>query len=468
MTPLQIQHLKDIYYSGIQAVDPYQIMMKSLLIDHDILTIQNSEKIFQFDLKPFKKIAVIGFGKATAKMAKAVEEVLSDRINSGLISVKYGHTEDLSVIETIEAGHPIPDSNSETAAQRILSNAAEYKSDTLVLVLISGGGSALVSSPYNSSNSKIHINLQDKQEISNLLLKCGASIQEINCIRKHLSLIKGGRLAHALYPATTISLILSDVIGDPLDVIASGTTVPDSSTFPEVKKIIDRYELEQHLSQNINKLVQYGMDGIIPETPKANDKLFDKVTNIVIGNNYDCLVDARLKAEQIGYTAEILNGYITGDVEDAALWLHRNMFQKIKEHPKKNLCFIAGGETTVRLTGCGKGGRNQQLALCFLYIMSLNPVFTDRVYFMSAGTDGNDGPTDAAGAFACSEILKRSKKLNLDITWYLKENDSYRFYEQLDYLFKTGPTNTNVCDIQVILYTGNKLNPTNHIFEKSF
>lgn len=468
MNTPQIQHLKDIYASGIQAVDPYQIMMKSIVIDQDTLTIQNSEKIFQFDLKLFKKIAVIGFGKATAKMAKAVEEVLSYRIDSGLISVKYGHTEDLSIIKTIEAGHPIPDSNSEVAAARILSDSAKYQSDTLVLVLISGGGSALVSSPYKASDSKVQLNLKDKQQISNLLLSCGASIQEINCVRKHLSSIKGGRLAKALYPATTISLILSDVIGDPLDVIASGTTVPDTNTFSEVKSIINRYGLEKHLSQNINKIVQYGLDGIIPETPKADDKLFDRVTNIVIGNNYDCLVDARLKAEQLGYTAEIMNGYITGDVEDAALWLHQNMFRKIKKHPKKKLCLITGGETTVRLTGSGKGGRNQHLALCFLYIMSLNPIFTDHVYFMSAGTDGNDGPTDAAGAFASSEILNRSKKLNLDIAQYLKTNDSYRFYEQLDYLFKTGPTNTNVCDIQVMIYTGSQPGSPREGFIKSF
>jgi len=454
MTSRQIQHLKDIYFSGIQAVDPYQIIIDSINIDQDILTIQNSEKIFQFDLTPFPKIVVIGFGKATAKMAKAVEAVFSGRIDSGLISVKYGHTEDLSIIETIEAGHPIPDKNSETAAARILNKVSDYDSKTLVLVLISGGGSALVASPYCASDPKIQLSLKDKQHLTGLLLKCGASIQEINCVRKHLSSIKGGRLAQAIAPATIISLILSDIIGDPLDVIASGTTVPDPSTYLEVKEILNRYNLENQLSEDTNKLLQYGLHGVIPETPGSKDQLFNKVSNIVIANNYDCLVDARNKAELLGYSAEISNGYITGDVEDAALWLFQDTHRKIKEFPKKNLCFITGGETTVRITGDGKGGRNQHLALCFLYLMSLSPVFTDRLYFMSAGTDGNDGPTDAAGAFACSEILEKSKKMDLDIAWYLKENDSYRFFEQFDQLFKTGPTNTNVCDIQIILYHG--------------
>ena len=333
---------------------------------------------------------------------------------------------------------------------------SEYDSKTLVLVLISGGGSALVTSPYYSSNPKIQLSLKDKQHLTDLLLKCGASIQEINCVRKHLSSIKGGRLAQTIVPASIISLILSDVIGDPLDVIASGTTVPDPSSYLEVKEIFNRYHLENQLSENTNKLLQFGLDGAIPETPNRSDQLFDKVSNIVIGNNYDCLVEARKKAEQLGYTAEIINGFITGDVEDAALWLYQNTFRKIKEFPKKNLCFITGGETTVRITGAGKGGRNQHLALCFLYLMSLSPIFTDRIYFMSAGTDGNDGPTDAAGAFACSEILEKSQKKDLDITWYLKENDSYRFFEQFDQLFKTGPTNTNVCDIQVILYCGDQ------------
>lgn len=448
----QIQNLKDIYFSGIQAVDPYQIMLDSITVDQDVLTIQNSEKFFQFDLSQFSKIVVIGFGKATAKMAKAVEEVMIDRIHSGLIAVKYDHIEKLSTIKIIEAGHPVPDENSEKAASNILEFVADLGVETLALVLISGGGSALISAPYQSTDPNVRLNLKDKQLISDLLLKCGANIQEMNCVRKHFSAIKGGRLLKALTPATTISLILSDVIGDPLDVIASGPTVSDSSTFEKVKEIVDRYKLSKQLPGHVNQMLQFGLDGLVPETPKSDEKIFDTVSNIIIANNYDCLVGAKQKAESLGYEADIINGYITGDVEDAAFWLYQSAIRKIQENPKKNLCFITGGETTVRRTGDGKGGRNQHLALCFLYLMTLSPVFRDQIYFLSAGTDGSDGPTDATGAFACNEILDAANKFGLDIVWHLKQNDSYRFYDQLNQLFKTGPTKTNVCDIQVILY----------------
>ncbi|TYB30807.1 MAG: glycerate kinase, partial [Candidatus Mcinerneyibacterium aminivorans] len=393
-------------------------------------------------------------GKATATMAKAMEEILKDKITRGLISVKYGHTADLEKIEYIEAGHPVPDENGFNAGKKILDIAKNADKNTLVITLISGGGSALLTHPYVYDNEeKIEIRLEDMQDTTNRLLKCGAIINEINCLRKHLSAIKGGKLAKALYPAKSINLILSDVVGDRLDTIASGPTSPDDTTFEEMDRIIKKYEIRDNLPRNVLKILEKGLKGDVEETPKEKDKIFKNTNNILIGTNYQSLQACANKASSLGYNSLIISSQIVGEAKDVAKVL-AGIAKDSKKHDllgDKPLCIIAGGETTVTLTGEGKGGRNQEIALSYLAEIEKEMDSFENIYFISASTDGNDGPTDAAGAYADIELFERSKEKDLSIDDYLKNNDSYHFFEEIDGLVKTGPTNTNVCDIHLIL-----------------
>ncbi len=445
--------LKRIFFAAVGRVDPYKIIRKCIRIANNKLNIELEEERFSFDLNNFKKIFIIGTGKATAKMAKAVEELLINRIDKGIISVKYGHTEHLSTIDTIEAGHPVPDENSIKAAQKIVEIAEIADEKALVINLISGGGSSLLTRPleYTIDSKKNSLTLKEIQKTTEALLSCGATISEINCIRKHISSIKGGRLSRLLYPATQINLILSDVVGDRLDTIASGLTTFDESTYENALEIIKRYDIEDKIPLKVLNLIKAGASGLIDETPKREDRIFTKVFNILIGSNYSALLAASKAAETLGYNTTIISSQITGESREIAK-VFLGISNDIKNHSlpvKRPACIIAGGETTVTLRGSGKGGRNQELALSFLSGMKNEREDMKDTYFLSAATDGNDGPTDAAGAFASLQILEKSVGMNVED--YLKNNDSYSFFDQIGWLFKTGPTNTNVCDIQILL-----------------
>jgi glycerate 2-kinase len=451
----EIKQLSQIFQAAVDRVDPEKMIRKSVTVKDSTLEIRTEDVHLAFNLHEFDKIFVVGAGKATAKMAKAVEELLKEKITDGIISVKYGHTEALDVIRTVESGHPVPDANSVRAAEEIIKIAGKCDKKTAVLNLISGGGSALLVSPltYETPAGKVELSLDDIQKTTGVLLSCGAPIDEMNCVRKHLSLVKGGRLARLLYPATQVNLILSDVIGDRLDTIASGLTSPDETTYGDALVILEKYGVTDRIPNSVMKAINDGRKGLIEETPGKEDPSFKKVSNILIGTNYTALLAASERSRSLGYNTSIISSHVTGEAREAAKVLY-GIALDIKKHGTpvpKPACAVAGGETTVTVRGSGKGGRNQELALSVLSEMKKNPAAKDGVYFLSASTDGNDGPTDAAGAFASAEVLERSIGKKLIIDDYLKNNDSYNFYKKTGALLKTGPTNTNVCDLQIIL-----------------
>lgn len=456
--------LKDIFMAGVERADPYKMMMGHVSLENSILKFRTGpgnrdQALKQISLADFNKIHVIGTGKATAKMAKAIEDVLGNRITQGVISVKSGHTEDLQKIRIIEAGHPIPDENSIRAAREISELARKSDEKTLVVTLISGGGSALMAYPFSpdlwNGKQEIILTLKDKQETTRILLKCGAAINEINCVRKHLSRIKGGRLARMIYPAVSLNFILSDVVGDRLDSIASGPTTFDNTSFCDMHEIIKKYDISESIPGNVRKISDSGLNNALEDTPKQGDAVFERVNNILIGTNYQSLVAAKARAEAFGFNTVILSSQVIGEACEAAKVLCgiAKDARKYELLGKKPFCIIAGGETTVTLRGNGKGGRNQEMALSFLSEIEKDPEGTEGISFLSGATDGNDGPTDAAGAFACNEILESANKEKLSVSEYLKNNDSYHFFDKTGFLLKTGPTNTNVCDLQIMLIT---------------
>lgn len=429
----------EIFQAGLSAVAPGAAIKKICRVDGENFIVAGSV----YDLSLFEKIIVIGAGKAGASMAKALEELLGKRISAGLITVKYGHLETLTRVKLQQAGHPVPDANGIAGAEAIYQLATDADIKTLVICLISGGGSALLPLPVPG------IRLQDKQETTKVLLACGATIHEINTIRKHLSVIKGGGLAQAVYPATLLTLILSDVVGDDLDSIASGPCVPDPTTFADCRAILNKYEIEKTIPDPVLRHITAGIAGQIAETPKADQEFFTRTKNIIIASNFDALLAAKNRADELGYNSLLLSSMLEGETSIVAA-NHIAIAREIVKHGyplKTPACLLSGGETTVTITGTGKGGRNQEFVLAAATRMA----GLDNLLVFSAGTDGTDGPTDAAGAIADSSTLSRAKDIALNPQLYLNNNDSYHFFEQLQDLYKTGPTNTNVMDLRIIL-----------------
>jgi hydroxypyruvate reductase len=387
----------------------------------------------------FRHIYVIGAGKAGASMAKGAERVLGRHITSGLINVKDGHVLKLRRIELNECGHPIPDARGVAGAQRIAGIAGQAGEDDLVICLMSGGGSALM--PYPAEP----VTLEGKQATTRLLLACGADIHEINAVRKHCSRIKGGQLARLAYPATVMTLMLSDVIGDDLDVIGSGPTAPDASTFTRVKGILDKYELWERVPAPVRERIEAGLAGEIPETPKPGDPAFTRTRNLVIGSNDLAVRAAAARAKALGFRTLVLSTFVEGETREVAR-MHAAIAKEVV-HSGRPLrspaCIITGGETTVTIKGNGLGGRNQE----FVLAAAIDIAGLPNVVILSAGTDGSDGPTDAAGAIADGRTLDRLPGARE----FLANNDSYHYFEQLGDLIKTGPTNTNVMDVRIIL-----------------
>ena len=397
-----------------------------------------------YNLAKFKKIIVIGAGKASIYMAKAMEEILADRITKGLIITKYNHLARLKKIKFIEAGHPIPDKNAIFGAKKIKKLLNSAGKEDLVINLISGGGSSLMTLPVKG------IYLKDIQKLTKLLLFSGATIHEINTIRKHLSQVKGGNLARLIYPAQSINLIISDVINNDLDVIASGPTVPDSSTFKQALNILKKYKLFNKVSKNILKHLQEGVRSKILETPKKNDLIFKKVYNLIVGSNRLVLEEARKKAQQLGYQTKIFSYALKGEARDVAKD-QVNQFKKFLDLKTKKqsqpICLISGGETTVTIKGKGKGGRCQEFALASAIEISKK----ENLVVLACGTDGTDGPTEAAGAIADGQTITKALKKHLNPEKYLTNNNSYYFFKKLGDLVITGPTHTNVMDLYLIL-----------------
>lgn len=452
MNPSQpFSDLKAIYQAAVKRVDPYAMVQSRVNLAGNTLNIRLDNQELRLSLDRFEKIYVLGAGKATAPMARAMEEILGPKLSGGLISVKKGHTDTLNKIEIIEAGHPVPDENSVSAAQQIINIAAKGDEATLFINLISGGGSALLACPgaYRGAS----ITLADKQKTTELLLACGAGINEINRVRKRLSGIKGGKLARHMYPATSVNLILSDVVGDDLGAIASGPTAPDFTSVAQALGIVKKYGLLSRLPPGVAKILESGALQKTDKDQVSDDKVFSKVHNILLGNNLSALNAARQMAESLGYNTLVLSSRITGEAREIAR-VFSGMAQDIalgSLPPQRPACVLAGGETTVTIQGNGKGGRNQEMALSFLQALETSPAGIENIFFLSGATDGNDGPTDAAGAFASQTVLEAGKKAGLDISEHLGRNDSYTYFDAAGHLFKPGPTNTNVCDLQILI-----------------
>jgi hydroxypyruvate reductase/glycerate 2-kinase len=426
-----------IFSEAIAAVDPAACIYRSVSKKDNELII-NGEK---YDLSRYDNIYAIAFGKAAISMSKAIEDVLGDSLSSGLAVTKHGFGDCLSKMEVFESNHPVPDDSSVKAGQMVHDLLEKTEASDLVIFLISGGGSALLTYPRKG------ITISDIARITDSLMRAGATIDELNTARKHLCSIKGGGLAKMAFPSESVSLILSDVVGDPLDVIASGPTVPDTSSFGDFSEIIERYEIG--ITVGIGGLLEDGLEGVIEETPKAGDYIFEKTSHYLVGNNSLALQEAEIKASKLGYNTMVMSSSIVGEAREVAKVLAA--ITREERHGVSPLplpaCILAGGETTVTMKGNGSGGRCQEAALSF----GIEASGLHNVLLLAAGTDGNDGTTDYAGAFADGETLERGKGIQLDAHAYLSDNNSYAYFKETGDLVKTGPTGTNVMDIYIIL-----------------
>ncbi len=392
----------------------------------------------RFPLEAFDRIFLISIGKAAVEMAAAVQLVAGKWLAGGVAITKHGHAQRrLPRIPIIEAGHPIPDIPGIRAAHRVRAMLRELNARDLLLVTVSGGASALLSAPADP------VTLAAKQKTTNLLLRAGADIFQLNAVRKHLSFLKGGRLAALAYPATVVSLLLSDVIGDPLDVIGSGPCAPDPTTFADAIQVLEKFKIVARTPKAVLDLLRKGARGEIAETPKPGDPLFKNVYNVVAGSNALALAAAARQARCLGYRTRILSKNVSGEARDVA----PAQIEVLRNVAKRPACLLAGGETTVTVKGKGKGGRNQELALAAAIALDGLP----DVLALCAGTDGADGPTDAAGAIVAGDTVVRARRLGLDPYDFLRNNDSYTFFAALGDLVKTGPTGTNVMDIEILL-----------------
>jgi hydroxypyruvate reductase len=434
-TRQQREQVLAVMSAALEAVDPADAVRRHVTREGDTLRVDGRE----YDLGHYEHVYVVGAGKAGAVMAQAIEELLLDRITQGVVIVKRGYTAPTRRIVIHEGGHPLPDPAGLMGTRRMVELLQQTGERDLVIVLISGGGSALLTMPVEG------IQLRELQALTGQLLASGATINEINAVRKHLSAVKGGQLARLAAPADILTLILSDVVGSPLDVIASGPTVPDESTFEDAWAVLDRYDLWRQVPESIRKRLEAGRQGKIEETPKPGDPIFDRVTNVIIGDNAIAAQAAIEQAGKLGFNTLLLSTYVEGEAREVA-----RVFAAIAKEivhsgrpVARPACVVAGGETIVTLQGTGKGGRNMELALAAgIAIQGL-----EDTIIASLATDGTDGPTDAAGALVDGTTVERATRLGMDPWDYLGRSDSYHFFEPLGDLLVTGPTNTNVNDL---------------------
>ncbi|MEJ5202282.1 MAG: glycerate kinase [Anaerolineales bacterium] len=433
--------VRSVLTAALQAVDPYQAVQSALHRTGDQLKV--AEQVYS--LKDFRQIHVVGAGKAAYPMALALEDVLGDSLSGGLVITKEGHLPPESALRRVrilEAGHPLPDARGVEATRQMLGLLDNASAEDLVFCLISGGGSALMTAPVDE------VSLSDLQQLTTRLLHCGATIKQINTLRKHLDQVKGGGLARRTAPARLCTLILSDVVGDPLDVIASGPTIPDASTFQDAWQVLESFSLLDEIPPGICAYLKRGLQGKAAETLKPGDPLFQSVQNVLVASNIKAAKAAAERTRSLGFHTLLLTTFLQGEARQAGALLAaiaRQVCTSAEPLPRP-ACLIAGGETTVTVRGRGKGGRNQELVLGAVEGLADVP----QSLLISLATDGGDGPTDAAGAVASDATLARARALGLDPQDYLKRNDAYHFFEPLDDLLKTGPTQTNVNDLQFL------------------
>ena len=436
--------------AALAAVDPYQATRAYLTRQGDTL----NAGAHRYDLTHFRRILVIGAGKAGAPMAQAVESVLGDRISAGLVVVKTGHGAPTDSVQIVEASHPRPDAAGVEAGQRILALAEDAGADDLVITLLSGGGSALLVAPSEG------ISLADMQTMTDALLASGATIHEINCLRKHCDRLKGGQLARAVAPATLLTLALSDVVGSPLDVIASGPTVADASTWDDAWTIVRRYGLGDKLPPSILQRLEAGRAGRLPDTPKRDDPIFARSRTVLVADNRVAAQAAAARAAELGYHPLLLTTYLEGEAAQVAKVVVA-LGREVQAHAAPvapPACLILGGETTVTLQQSeGKGGRNQELALAAALALDRDDASDDTsgdaITVVSLATDGSDGPTDSAGGIADGGTLRRGRAQGLDAEDHLRRHDAYPYLLATNDLLRTGPTQTNVNDL-VLVFVG--------------
>lgn len=431
-----------IWGSALRAVDPESAVREHVRRTGNILQVENH----RLDLNSYRKVWILGAGKASAPMGRAVAGILGRYLSGGILSTKYGHGLPLKKLKVIEAGHPLPDANSISAASRIASFARnQVCEEDLVLCVFSGGASSLLVLPAEG------ISLKDKLKCTQLLLNGGADIHELNAIRKHLSGIKGGQLARMLAPAKVVSLVLSDVVGDDIGTIASGPMAPDETTFGDCIETLEKLGLWKQMPSTVRQRLVRGDEGAIPETPKKGDRVFAETFTVIIGSNAQACSAAARAAKKLGYHTLILTSRLKGDTAAAARF-HLSIAGEVvfQNRPlRRPACVISGGETTVVVAGTGKGGRNQEFVLYCVRELSRLPA---PCVVASLGTDGTDGPTDAAGAIADNTSLTRSIQFGAEcLSESMEQNDSYRFFEKLGDLIVTGPTRTNVMDLHIVL-----------------
>lgn len=426
-TDVKKDHAQQIFRAAIDAVHPSNIIPSAIQMHEGRLMVGED----LFPLTHFENIYVAGAGKASAAMAYEVEKILTYHIKEGVVAVRDLFDQSLKYVRPIYCGHPLPDSNSVIAAEEITKLLNKLKKKDLLIFLLSGGASSLMMDvPYECT-------LKDVNIVFELLLKSGSTIYELNTVRKHLSELKGGQLVKKCSGATIVSLIISDVPGNDLQVIGSGPTVGDKSTFEEAMKVLEKYDLKKKVPHSILSHLEKGIENTIEENPRSGDPVFNNTRNKIIADNKKALNAAMSKAAELGYEAAILTDSLQGLAEVAA----EEWVKEIMSKHKKKSCMLAGGETTVQVKGNGKGGRNQQFALAAAIALKKSSEIT----LLAAGTDGSDGPTDAAGA------VVNSNSYHDDAEKYLMNNDAYHYFEMYGGLIKTGPTHTNVMDLVVTL-----------------
>ncbi|MDG6244884.1 MAG: glycerate kinase [Methanolobus sp.] len=422
---------------AIAAVEPSACVHRAVKKKDTCISINDR----LYDLSLYEKIYVIAFGKAAIPMSMAIEDILGDYLKEGIAITKHGFEGQLRKMKVYEAGHPMPDEYSVDSGRMVRDLLENTGEKDLIFFLISGGGSALVTLPRKG------ISITDIIKVTDGLMRAGATIDELNTVRKHLCSIKGGGLSKMAYPSESVSLILSDVVGDPLDVIASGPTVADTSTFGEFNDIVKRYEIK--ISPAVEGLLEDGLEGVVEETPKHGEPIFERTSHYLIGNNALALKEAEKKASELGYNTMVLSSSIVGEAREVAkVFAAIAREERSREKPMPlPVCILAGGETTVNMKGKGIGGRCQEMALSF----GIEVSGLEGVLLLAAGTDGNDGSTDSAGAFADGDTLQNGKDLQLDARNELYNNNSNAYFRETGGLILTGPTGTNVMDIYMVL-----------------
>ena len=430
--------LKKLIVRGLAAVDARTAVNRAISRNGEELVIGRR----RYDLSCFERVVVVGAGKATASMAQAVEQRLGPRLQGGFVVVKHGHVVPTKRIVVAEAGHPVPDRSGQRAAARLCSMAAELGPRDLLIVLLSGGASSLLPAPVAG------VTLADKQRTTQELLRCGASIHDINTVRKHLSRIKGGRLAE-LTQATVATVILSDVLGDDLSAIASGPTVPDPTTYQEAVAILKRDGIWLALPQRVRQHLGLGCQGFVSETPKPGSPLFRRVHHHIVGNNAAAVLAVIRAARGAGLRTLVHTPVLTGEarVEGQRFGTLARSIVREGKPLQRPCCVVAGGETTVTVIGKGTGGRAQEFAAA----AALEIAGLAKVWVVAIGTDGTDGPTDAAGAVVDGNTVARAQCLSVDLKGALKRHDTYPALKKLQQLIITGPTGTNVNDLYLLL-----------------